>query len=97
MHYCCDGFVGLDYESSDSSVWLVETVGFGYAEVSERKEYSQLHWHEMGAYDNAFDADVMFDIKPLPKGTWAKEECYSFDWSALQGQEEPFAQFDFSV
>lgn len=70
---------------------------FGSCCIESYASGQHLHWHEMGSYDNAFDADVMFDIKPLPKGTWAKEECYDFDWNALQGQAEPFDRFGFSV
>ena len=54
-----------------------------------------LHWHELGAYDLHFDADVIFEINPPKITDWPTDELYDFDWSSIKADLQPFEKFTF--
>lgn len=57
---------------------------------------SSLCFQDMDAYDNEFDADVIFDINPPQESDWLESELYEFEWSDIAGEEEPFGKFPFN-
>lgn len=56
---------------------------------------SGLGWMEFGAYDNHFDANVIFAIYPPKLEDWKDEDLYDFNWDELKNCDEPFAKFSF--
>lgn len=71
---------------------------FGSCCIESYDNEQHLYWEDpSNPYDGVFDVNVIFDIEPLPAGTWAEEEYYDFDWRTMKGQVEPFTKFDFFV
>lgn len=56
---------------------------------------NKLCWHDIEAYDNSFDANVIFDIYPPGISEWLPEEQYEFDWESISYTDEPFDKFMF--
>lgn len=54
-----------------------------------------LHIQYDDAYDNAFDANVIFDIYPPEIDDWPIEEQYDFDWNTIKNTDTPFEKFIF--
>ena len=50
---------------------------------------------ELDAYDERFDADIIFDIYPPQLSDWSDSELYDFNWNDIKTDAEPFAKFTF--
>lgn len=47
------------------------------------------------AYDNNFDADVIFAVVPPQLSDWTTDELYDFKWSDIKSDSDPFEKFSF--
>lgn len=54
-----------------------------------------LAFQNMDAYDNDFDANVIFEVYPPQIDDWGEMDCYEFNWEELKLDPEPFAKFKF--
>lgn len=63
------------------------------AQCIETYGISSLRFQEMDAYDNDFDADVIFEINPPQITDWNEAELYDFNWNELKANPEPFEKY----